>query len=294
MKTKFPIWLISFLLRVRHASQEQILKEWSELINEEVTMHRNTFANYKRKAEDLFGIEIGFNRHSNEYFIEEEEKELLDDVYKWLIQSISASTVIARNNKLKHRIKLETTSGGEEWMDVITEAMEKSRCLQLTYQRFWCEPSDRMVEPYFIKLFNHRWYLIGRKRDSGEFRTYCLDRICSAKLTDESFIYRPDVEAESLFLDYYGILQEDVRKERVLLRVTCEQGMYIKTRPLHYSQTLLSEDTDYMDFELYLKPCYDFVQELLTYGPDLEVIEPSSLRKQMIESTLAMCKRYHI
>ena len=39
-------------------TQENIINEWSKYINEDVEIHRNTFGNYRKKAEELFGTEI--------------------------------------------------------------------------------------------------------------------------------------------------------------------------------------------------------------------------------------------
>ena len=48
-----------------------------------------------------------------------------------------------------------------------------------------------------------------------------------------------------------------------------------------------------MTFELYLRPCYDFVQELLSYGSELEVISPESLRKEVNQYTVEMSEIYN-
>lgn len=294
MKTEFAIWMVSYLLRRGPDTQENIINEWSKHINEDVEIHRNTFANYRRKAEELFGAEILYNLVTKEYYIEDKDLISHNAMYKWLLQSVSASNVISRRSRLKDRIMLETSSGGEEFIEPITEAMEKGLCLELVYQAFWDEPKERIVEPYYIKLFKRRWYLIGKRRDKGEFRTYCFDRIKSVRISDIKFKFKKEQSAETLFYDYYGIIQYPVEKERVVIKVTCEQGMYIKTLPLHHSQKLIHQDDDYMTFELYLKPCYDFVKELLSCGSELEVISPESLREEVNKYAMEMCEIYNV
>ena len=292
MKTEFAIWMVSYLLRKGHDTQENIINEWSKHINEDVEIHRNTFGNYKRKAEELFGTGILYNAVTKEYYIEDKDLINHNAMYKWLLQSVSASNVISRRTKLKERIMLETSSGGEEFIEPITEAMEKGLCIELLYEVFWDEPKERTIEPYYIKLFKRRWYLIGKRRDTGEFRTYCFDRIKSVSLSDIKFKFKKEQSAETLFYDYYGIIQYPVEKERVVIKVTCEHGMYIKTLPLHHSQKLIHQDDDYMTFELYLKPCYDFVQELLSCGSELEVITPKSLKEEVNKYVVEMYEIY--
>lgn len=293
MKTEFAIWLVSYLIRRGPDTQENIINEWSKYINEDVEIHRNTFGNYRKKAEELFGTEISYSPVTKEYYIEDKELIVHNAMYKWLLQSVSASNVISRRSRLKDRIMLETTSGGEEFIEPIIEAMEKGLCIKMVYQAFWDEPKERTIEPYYIKLFKRRWYLIGKRRDIEEFRIYCFDRIKSVTVSDIKFKFKKEQNAETLFYDYYGIIQFPVEKERVIIKVGCEQGMYIKTLPLHHSQKLIQQDDDYMTFELYLKPCYDFVQELLSCGSELEVISPQSLRKEIKQYTEEMCEIYN-
>lgn len=293
MKTEFAIWMVSYLIRRGPDTQENIINEWSKHINEDVEIHRNTFGNYRRKAEELFGTEISYNPGTKEYYIGDKDLITHNAMYRWLLQSVSASNVISRRSRLKERIMLETSSGGEEFIEPITEAMEKGLCIKMVYQAFWDEPKERTVEPYYIKLFKRRWYLIGKRRDTEEFRIYCFDRINSVTVSDIKFKFKKEQSAETLFYDYYGIIQYPVEKERVVIKVGCEQGMYIKTLPLHHSQKLIQQDDDYMTFELYLKPCYDFVQELLSCGSELEVITPQSLREEIKQYTEEMCEIYN-
>lgn len=67
---------------------------------------------------------------------------------------------------------------------------------------------------------------------------------------------------------------------------------YIETCPLHSSQRLVSKTDEYMIFELNLKPTFDFFQELLSYGSDVEVISPQSLREQIIKSIQCLSAMY--
>ena len=141
MKTEFAIWMVSYLIRRGPDTQENIINEWSKHINEDVEIHRNTFGNYRRKAEELFGTEISYNPGTKEYYIEDKDLITHNAMYRWLLQSVSASNVISRRSRLKERIMLETSSGGEEFIEPITEAMEKGLCLELVYQAFWEEES---------------------------------------------------------------------------------------------------------------------------------------------------------
>ncbi|MGL4364075.1 MAG: WYL domain-containing protein, partial [Bacteroidales bacterium] len=55
---------------------------------------------------------------------------------------------------------------------------------------------------------------------------------------------------------------------------------YFLDLPLHHSQTLIEQTEDYSIFEYYLQPTYDFRQELLTHGTEVEVLSPKVFREE--------------
>ena len=128
--------MVSYLIRRGPDTQENIINEWSKYINEDVEIHRNTFGNYRKKAEELFGTEISYNPGTKEYYIEDKDLITHNAMYRWLLQSVSASNVISRRSRLKDRIMLETTSGSEEFIEPITEAMRKGCVLKWFIRRF--------------------------------------------------------------------------------------------------------------------------------------------------------------
>lgn len=70
------------------------------------------------------------------------------------------------------------------------------------------------------------------------------------------------------------------------------QAKYFRSLPKHSSQ----KETDPIDgwpvFTYRLVPTYDFKQEILSYGANVEVLEPESLRKEMADMAVAMDKLY--
>lgn len=112
----------------------EIQEEWrAHNADYSITLHRNTFMSYKRKAEEMFDININCNRSTNEYYIEYPEEINNSPINQWLIQAASSTDVISRRKRLADRIILETTFGGEEHLDAITDAMSRSKCINITY-----------------------------------------------------------------------------------------------------------------------------------------------------------------
>lgn len=217
-----------------------------------------------------------------------------DHLKKWLLSSLSAATTIEQCKNLSQRIMLEQTFGGESFLPTITEAMSSNLCINVIYKPFWYdEPYTFCLEPYFIRLFRQRWYMIGFSHKHKMIRVFAFDRILEVNIIGQKFTMPEGLNVENYFFDSFGIMQQDnIKPETIRLKFIAEQGIYIETRPLHSSQRLVSKDDDYMVFKLRLKPTFDFFQELLSYGSDMEVLAPASLREQMAQCVRAMANIY--
>lgn len=89
---------------------------------------------------------------------------------------------------MKNRIVFEEVPSGVQFMDLVIDAMRSGRVLAMEYQAYnWEHSKDVLLEPYFVKLFRHRWYLIGINREYKAFRSYSLDRIKRIALSEETF-----------------------------------------------------------------------------------------------------------
>ena len=84
------------------------------------------------------------------------------------------------------------------------------------------------------------------------------------------------------FYDNYGVIFDPkLRAQRIVVRAYYPYAHYLRTLPLHHSQKELTDTPQYADFEFYLCPTFDYKQELLAQGKDVEVLQPASLREEM-------------
>ena len=123
-------------------------------------------------------------------------------------------------------------------------------------------------------------------------RIYGLDRIQSLSMLEDKFKLPKDFSAAEYFADMYGIVSDKESPQRITFRAYNQHRHYIKSLPIHHSQRLIAETSDYADFELYVAPTYDFVMRLLHDGAMLEVLSPISLRQVMKGWTTDMYDLY--
>lgn len=78
-----------------------------------------------------------------------------------------------------------------------------------------------------------------------------------------------------------GSVDASCEIERIRIKTLGNKTKYIQALPLHHSQQEVERTAEYSIFEYLLRPTYDFCQELLSHGSDLEVLSPQPLREQI-------------
>jgi predicted DNA-binding transcriptional regulator YafY len=163
--------------------------------------------------------------------------------------------------------------------------MKENRILNITYYSYWRnEEYNFDVQPYCVKLYRQRWYMVALSEGYDEPRIYALDRIRQLSVTDVTFKMPKNWSAEQYFDGCFGIIaNKDIHKQIIKLKVMADQARYIRDLPLHESQQEIERNDDFSIFQYYLRPQFDFVQELLHSGDTIEVLQPSLLRHEMAE-----------
>ncbi|MBQ8463340.1 MAG: WYL domain-containing protein [Prevotella sp.] len=254
------------------------------------TLHRSAFNRCRDKIFQMFGLMIECDEQHRYYVANPQEMDERS-IESWLLSTMTVNTALADSAQVKERIVLESVPEGEQYLPLIIRAIKHNRRLHLRYQRFGCEVTEKTVEPYVLKLWGRRWYLLvftGR-----HMATYSLDRLLSLEMTEETFRMPADFSAEQYFGEFYGVLtDETVPLEDVVVRAYGKTAHYLRTLPLHPSQRVVEATEEWTDYGLRLRPTADFVGELLKYDDGVEVLQPASLRLKICEKLDLMVNRY--
>ena len=296
------VWVIETIYRAKKISFKELNERWLDdrEMSRGVDLSKRTFANWCYAIWDMFGISIvNENRGEYRYYIENVEDLRGNGLRSWLFKTFCVSNTLANSQSIKDRILLEYVPSGQEYLQTIINAMKENRVLNMTYHSYWQdEGSNFDVQPYCVKLFRQRWYMVARSTFPSYYnkglRIYSLDRIKFLHATDETFEMPKDWNAEAYFEDCFGIIVEQtVKAEPVKLKVSAEQANYIRDLKLHESQKEIESNKEYSIFTYYLRPSHDFIQELLWNGRDVEVLEPKELRNEMTKIIESMWNKYH-
>lgn len=290
------IWLVDQIFRSKGISFQEINERWVKTeMSGGQPMLRQTFVRHRETIQEMFGINIECDpQRGYLYYIESKSSMRKNDLQTWMLDSLSVSNMLMESGSLKDRIVLENIPAGKEYLQPIINAMKQDHKLMMTYRKFG-QPTGYTitVEPYAIKVFKQRWYLLGKDYKRETPTIYALDRILALEETEESFVYPSDFDTELFFKDYYGVLCDTKEKtQKIVIRTYPPFTNYLRTLPIHHSQKEVNTTPDYTDFEFYLRPTFDFRQELLSQCNEVEVLKPAEFRKEMKEIIEKMLERY--
>jgi predicted DNA-binding transcriptional regulator YafY len=166
--------------------------------------------------------------------------------------------------------------------------------LKIEYAPFGKDSYSERIYPYHLKQFNDRWYLIAQAVGYDSLGHYALDRIESFEEISMPF-KESDVDFEEYFDDVIGItVPEHLELVDVVMRVSNNRFNYIKTKPLHLSQRVISEDKNYTTISINVKITKELIALILSFGPDIEVASPASLRAEITKNIRALNYLYRI
>lgn len=289
------IWLINILQRNKSLTLKRIQQLWiDDDLNDKRPLTRITFYRLRQAIDDMFGICIECDNR-NQYYITNPETLKDNSTPTWMLQTLTVNNVLFDCLSIKDRLVLEKIPKGMEYLDTIITAIKSHQTLLMGYQKFNdTKPYTTRIEPYCLKLFHQRWYLLGKsERKSYKLAIYALDRMTELKETGSTYILDPDFDAETFFNNYFGVfIGEELKPARIVLRAYGKMIPLLRTLPKHHSQKEINTQANYSDFEYYIVPTFDFRQEILKEGPDLEVLEPESLRNEIIESIMKTIQHY--
>ena len=289
------IWLVNTIYKAKKISLSEINEKWIETdYSGGVEFSRTTFHRHKIAIEDMFGIYIECDRKNGfKYYIGNEYVLQENSVQNWMLSTLSVSSLLAESMSLNERILLENVPSGGEKLKMLIKAMKESKKISITYRRYGGHATRTFdLEPYCLKLFGQRWYLLGRFADRG-MATFSIDRMLEIKMSNEKFKIEEDFDAASYFSDCFGVmLDENSKPEKVLIRAYGFEPYYLRDLPLHHSQREIQSTEEYCDFELRLKITSDFKSKLLSRGEWIEIIEPKALADEIIEWHQKAIERY--
>ena len=282
------IWVVNALYRAgsHGLSLKELSDKWErdESISYGEPLPRQTFNRWKDNILMSLGVNIYCRlKGGYRYYISNPECLANGELLRWLLDTYSTANTLSQNTLLKDRILVEEIPSSRHFLTDIVDAMKGNNIIMATYRNFHYKNSYTFpIAPYCLKMFQKRWYVLALSINEDRLRIYGLDRFENIEITKDNFKFPSDFNAKDYFSSFFGVvIDEDIPLQRIVVRAFGAHQHYMRSLPLHLSQKELYSCNEYADFELTLRPTYDFIMELQSYGTMIEVMEPQSLRQTM-------------
>ena len=250
--------------------------------NLQIGFSKRTLQRDIKEIRNVFGIDIEYSKSQKGYFISQNENENMN--FQRMMEAFDMFNSLNLAQNLTPFIHLEKRRPqGTENLYGLLHAIKNRLQIKFTYQKFWEEElSQRLVEPYALKEFKNRWYIMAKDSKDNNIKSFALDRLTNLEITNLNYQYPDNYSIEQSYRYCFGIISpNDEEPQDIILSFDPFQGKYIKTLPLHDTQQVLVDNDEEMKIKLKLCLTHDLVMELLSFGDNLKVIEPKSLADQI-------------
>ena len=307
------IWILSELYQNPKGLTYKEFEERWERSSQNVlgtSLPKRTFQDCLRAIEETFDIDISSDaRNGYRYRIVQRDWLENDRVKDWLLSAFAVNSLLQDSRGLRERVIYEGIPSGNDYLLEVLKAMRENHVLAVTYQDYYDEePRDILLEPYCVRVFRQRWYVVGvmenepkgeeptELTNQGHIRRYALDRVVKLESTDVTFKMPRDFSVSDYFADAFGIIVEpeeyDVETIRMKVYDINHRREYLRSLPLHESQKEVERHKDYSVFELRIAPTYDFIKEILSMGGEVEIISPEYIRQEVEHRAEELLARY--
>lgn len=241
-----------------------------------------TFQRDKKELWTLYGIQVEYSKKKKGYFIADSITS--EESLQRMMEAFDIFNSLTLAQDLKPFIHLEKRRPqGTENLYGLLHAIKNRLQIKFNYQKFWEEEvSKRLVEPYNLKEFKNRLYLIAKDSKDNNIKSFALDRLANLDIITQNYQYPDNYNINQSYRYCFGIISpNDKKPQDIILSFNPFQGKYIKTLPLHDTQLILFDNDEELRIKLKLFVTHDLIMELLSFGDNMKVIEPKSLADQI-------------
>ncbi len=267
-------------LRTGPATFEQIdgyLLRHSELQESNFNMSKRQFQRDLKDIESIFEVEIKFDFRRKVYAINEDEN---SEISKRRMEALDVFNALKIGESSSQSIHFEKRKPqGTENFHGLLHAIKNQLQISFTYQKYWeSELTQRSVEPYALKEFRNRWYVLAKDLKDQQVKSFAFDRLTGLEINQKRFQPLRSFDVNEYYKFCFGIISPSGHElQEVILSFDPVQGKYIKSLPLHETQEVLVDNGHEIRIKLKVYLTHDFLMEILSYGESVRVIQPGSL-----------------
>ncbi len=253
----------------------------SEIQAYNYNVSKRTFQRDLEDIRSIYNIDIQYNFSEKVYFIDTDNQ---PDVNERILEAFDTFNALNITDRLSDYIHFEKRKPqGTENLYGLLHAIKNKVRITFTYQKYWeDEISSRTVEPYALKEFKNRWYVLSKDLKDNQVKSFALDRLTDLEISKKPFQFPVDFNVNEHYRYSFGIISPNgLEPKEIILSFDPFQGKYIKSLPLHSTQKIIKDGEDELQIKLTLCITFDFIMEILSYGETVKVLKPESLINEL-------------
>ncbi len=265
----------------KHPSSFKEIADYLEIESEMQAYNFNVSKRtFQRDIEDIrsiYNIDIQYNNSQKYYFIDNDEQ---PDVNERILEAFDTFNALNITDRLSDYIHFEKRKPqGTENLYGLLHAIKTKVQITFTYQKYWeVQLTVRTVEPYALKEFKNRWYVLAKDLKDNQVKSFALDRLSDLEISNKQFQYPVDFNVNEHYKYCFGIISPNgLEANEIILSFDAFQGKYIKSLPLHQTQEIIIDNENELQIKLKLCITFDFIMEILSFGENVKVLQPASL-----------------
>jgi len=219
--------LIIKKLRKRPATFKDIadyLAFESDLQQDDFNISTRTFQRDVNDIRNLYSIDIQFDRSRRVYYIDSDEQ---PEANERIAEAFDTFNALNLTSRLSDHIHFEKRKPkGTEHLYGLLHAIKNRFQIKFVYQKYWEDGlTDRCIEPYALKEFKNRWYVLANDLKDGQIKIFALDRLTELEITKTPFSFPENFDVAAYYRHCFGIMSPNApQPEEVVLSFNPFQG----------------------------------------------------------------------
>lgn len=198
-----------------------------------------------------------------------------------IFDKLESDIYIKTKNEIDNVIDFEkfTAYYGIDNLQILLDSIINKSVIQLEYQRFVNDnPTTHILHPYFLKEYQHRWYLLAYLERKDMIITLALDRIKSVEIqSNTDYIPNTKYNFNQIFEKVIGISEPNTLPQDVILKFKPLAGKYFLSQPFHKNYEIVSDTENELIVKMNLHINYELEKLILSNLGNIKVLAPQSL-----------------
>jgi predicted DNA-binding transcriptional regulator YafY len=187
---------------------------------------------------------------------------------------------------------LKDYSHSKEVIDALTCAVFNKFIVRILHRAPYREKAtEREVDPYKLWYANNGLYMVGHDHRENALRTFAVERINIAKVTNRRFEIPPDFNFAEFQKTAFNVIWGE--PQDVKIRFSPSQAPYIKERTWHPSQQIEGKPDGSIILTLRVGDLWEVKRWLIGFEADAVVLHPPELKEQIVEAIKDLEDLYH-